>query len=121
MTGHDVDPQKQAIEKAVAAIKESGQATGFAMMEGDLYDLTDDEMDHAAHWETSLLMYLRPELVDLSRISHEDLASEEGVKRAGIYGKDPRQFASRKLGERIAAGIVDGIGRKAQELLESVR
>ena len=121
VTGHDVQPQKQAIEKAVAAIQESGKATGFAMMEGDLYDLTDDEMDHAAHWETSLLMYLRPELVDMSRIAKEDLESQAGAKAAGIFGKDPRRFASRELGERIATGVVDAIGRKAQELLASVR
>jgi len=117
VTGHDVDPQKAAIEKAVAAISASGKAAGFAMMEGDLYHLTDDRMDHAAHWETSLLMYLRPELVDMSRIAHEDLETPEGAAAAGIYGRDPRRFASRELGERIATGIVDAIGRKAQELL----
>ena len=117
LTGHDVKPQKAAVEKAVAAIQESGKATGFAMMEGDLYSLTDDEMDHAGHWETSLLMYLRPELVDMCRISGEDLESQQGVKRAGIFGQDPRKFASRELGERIATAIVDSIGRKAQELL----
>jgi creatinine amidohydrolase len=87
------------------------------MMEGDLYDLTEDRMDHAAHWETSLLMYLRPELVDLSRIAREDLDTEEGRRAAGIFGHDPRTHASRELGEKIATGIVDAIGRKAQELL----
>jgi creatinine amidohydrolase len=120
VTGHDVEPQRTAIEKAVAAIRQTGKATGFAMMEGDLYDLTDDQMDHAAHWETSLLMYLRPELVDMSRIAHEDLETPEGAKAAGIYGRDPRRFASPELGERIAIGIVDSIGRKAQELLGSL-
>jgi creatinine amidohydrolase len=120
VTGHDVQPQRDAIAKAVAKIQETGSATGLAMMEGDLYDLTDDRMDHAAHWETSLLMYLRPELVDMSRIAHEDLETDEGRKTAGIYGRDPRKFASRELGERIATGIVDAIGRKAQELVASL-
>ena len=120
VTGHDVDPQKAAIEKGVAAIRASGKAAGLAMMEGDWYDLTDDRMDHAAHWETSLLMYLRPELVDMSRIAGEDLETQEGSREAGIYGKDPRQFASRELGEKIATGIVDSIGRRAQELLASL-
>ena len=120
VTGHDVAPQKAAIEKAVAAIQQTGKATGFAMMEGDLYEATDDKMDHAAHWETSLLMHLRPELVDMSRIAEEDLTTHEGRERAGIWGKDPRQFASRELGEKIAQGIVDSIGRKAQELLAGI-
>ncbi len=117
VTGHDVDPQRAAIQKAVEAIKENTGATGFAMKEGDFYDLTQDRMDHAAHWETSLLMYLRPELVDLPRIAGEDLTTDEGRRAAGIFGQDPRQFASRELGETIATGIVDFIGHKAQELL----
>jgi creatinine amidohydrolase len=120
VTGHDVDPQRSAIQKAVEAVKAAGHATGFAMMEGDLYDLTDDRMDHAAHWETSLMMYLRPELVDISRIADEDLDTDEGRKEAGIYGRDPRQFASRELGEKIAGAIADSIGRKARELLAAI-
>ena len=109
--------QREAIAKAVAAIKANGGATGFAMMEGDYYDLTEDRMDHAAHWETSLLMYLQPELVDMAQIVDEDLDSDEGRQEAGIYGKDPRQFASAELGKTIADGIVAFIGGKAQELL----
>lgn len=117
VTGHDVPEQREAIAKAVAAIKANGGATGFAMMEGDYYDLTEDRMDHAAHWETSLLMHLRPELVDMAQIVNEDLDSDEGRQEAGIYGKDPRQFASAELGKTIADGIVEFIGGKAQELL----
>jgi len=120
VTGHDVSEQREAIAKAVAAIQASGEATGFAMMEGDFYDLTEDRMDHAAHWETSLLMHLRPELVDLAQIADEDLDSDAGRQEAGIYGKDPRQFASAELGQTIADGIVEFIGAKAQELLAEV-
>jgi len=120
VTGHDVAEQRGAIQKAVDAIKTNTPATGFAMMEGDSYDATEDRMDHAAHWETSLLMHLRPELVDLSQIAGEDLDTDEGRKEAGIFGQDPRRFASRELGETIANGIVDFIGQKAQELLSEV-
>jgi creatinine amidohydrolase len=120
VTGHDVAPQRSAIQKAADAIKATGKATGFAMMEGDLYQLTDDRMDHAAHWETSLLMYLRPELVDISRIAHEDLETDDGRKEAGIYGRDPRKFASRELGEKIANAIADSIGQKAKQLLAEI-
>lgn len=120
VTGHDVPPQREAIAKAVAAIRESSGAVGLAMMEGDFYDLTEDRMDHAAHWETSLLMYLRPELVDMSRIAHEDLDSDQGRQAAGIYGRDPRQHASAELGKTIAHSIADWIGHKAGELLAEV-
>jgi len=123
VTGHDVAPQKAAIQRAVDKIREatSGKATGFAMMEGDLYDLTDDKMDHAAHWETSLMMYLRPELVDMWQIKDENLESEEGRKEAGIWGLDPRKYASQELGEKIANRIAERIGQKAQELLATLK
>jgi creatinine amidohydrolase/Fe(II)-dependent formamide hydrolase-like protein len=77
-------------------------------------------MDHAAHWETSLLMHLRPELVDMTQIAGEDLDSDEGRQEAGIHGKDPRKYASAELGKTIADAIVAFIGAKAQELLAQV-
>jgi len=121
VTGHDVEPQKAAIQRAVEAVQKTGKATGFAMMEGDLYDLTDDSMDHAGHWETSLMMCFRPELVDMDQIKGEDLESEEGRREAGIYGRDPRTHASRELGEKIANRIADRIGQKARELLATLQ
>jgi len=120
VTGHDVESQKAAIQRGVDRIKETGKATGFAMMEGDLYDLTDDQMDHAAHWETSLMMYLRPELVDIGRIRDEDLDTEGGRREAGIWGRDPRIYASRELGEKIANRIVERVGQKALGLLAAL-
>lgn len=117
VTGHDVKEQVDSLQKAVEAITVDGKAAGFAMMEGLLYDLPGDRMDHAAHWETSLLMELRPELVSLDRIKDENLATPEGAKAAGIYGRDPRTDASRELGEKIANRIADNIGKKARELL----
>lgn len=121
VTGHDVELQKAAMQRAVDTIQKTGRATGFAMMEGDLYDLTNDTMDHAGHWETSLMMYLRPELVDMEQIKDEDLESEGGRKEAGIYGRDPRIYASRELGKKIANRIAERIVMKAQELLATLK
>jgi creatinine amidohydrolase/Fe(II)-dependent formamide hydrolase-like protein len=86
-------------------------------MEGDLYDLPGDSMDHAAHWETSILMHLRPELVEMDRIRGEVLDTPDGQKAAGVYGRDPRTDASVELGAKIVNRIADNLGRKAQELL----
>jgi creatinine amidohydrolase len=117
VTGHDVKEQVESLQKAVDAISADGKATGFAMMEGAMYDLPGDSMDHAAHWETSILMYLHPDLVELERIRREVLTTPEGSKAAGIYGRDPRTDASCELGEKIVNRIVDNLGKKAQELL----
>jgi creatinine amidohydrolase len=75
------------------------------------YDLVQDEGysgDHAAKWETSLLMALRPELVDF-----------EGLKKAteltGIMGEDPRE-ASVEYGEEA----IDAIIRRAEEKIDTL-
>ena len=121
VTGHDVKEQVDSLQKAVDAICADGQATGFAMMEGWLYDLPGDEMDHAGHWETSLLMYLHPELVEMDKIKSEVLKTDDDAKAAGIWGRDPRTDSSRALGEKIAKRIADNVGKKAQELLAGLR
>jgi creatinine amidohydrolase len=121
VTGHDVKQQLDSLQKAADAIGADGHAAGFAMMEGTLYDVPGDAMDHAAHWETSILMYLRPDLVDMDRIKAEVLATKEGADEAGIWGRDPRTDASRELGERIVNRIADNIGKKAKELLAGLR
>jgi creatinine amidohydrolase len=116
VTGHDIDEQLASLQKAVNSISVDGTAAGFAMKEGDLYDLETDKMDHAGYWETSIMMYLHPELVDLSQIKNEDLSTEAGHRNAGILGRDPRTDATRELGELFVNRMADNIGKKAQEL-----
>ncbi len=52
------------------------------------------QVDHAAMNETSLVMALRPELVQMDRLSKERWP-------VGVSGRDPRRFASAKLGNKI--------------------
>jgi len=54
------------------------------------------QVDHAAMNETSLVMALRPELVQMDR-----LPKDPDSWPVGIGGKDPRQFASAELGHKI--------------------
>jgi creatinine amidohydrolase len=131
VTGHDVRPQVDSLQKAVEAISTylispAGRTIGFAMMEGSL-NPNDSEvgMDHAAKWETSILMVLRPELVKMERIKNVDrneIESGKGlnIEGCGITGKDPRIHASREVGEKAIEKIADKIGLKAQELLSGI-
>lgn len=66
------------------------------------------------------MMYLRPDLVEMGRVKDDDLESEEDRKEVGIFGLDPRKYASRSLGEKIANRIADRIGQKARELLTTL-
>ncbi len=68
--------------------------------------------DHAGHWETSYLWYLRPECVDLSVYAGRP-ASEPLV---GLMGRDPR-LATIALGRSGVKLIVKGMVAVAKKLL----
>jgi len=68
--------------------------------------------DHAAKWETSYLWYLRPDCVDMSVY----LGREE-KSLIGVMGIDPRKEASVAIGRKACNLIVEGMVRKAKELI----
>jgi len=67
--------------------------------------------DHAAKWETSILMYLRPELVDMEKLT--DLL--------GIDGEDPRKKASKELGEKVVTLIVNRLCELVRNALRELK
>jgi len=81
------------------------------------YELVRDEIpeagDHAAAWETSLMLALRPDLVDLGRLP----AGGGPEALIGVGGRDPRVHASREFGERGVEAIVRRVNEKVKELL----
>jgi creatinine amidohydrolase len=97
-------------------------AAEHAMVEHGLLALTvpplalvDDEMlDHAAHWETALLLALRPRLVDLDALGEEALHPSW----AAVLGRDPRA-ATAQQGESALALATERIARSVQALLEN--
>ncbi len=72
--------------------------------------------DHAAHWETSYLWYLRPDCVDLSVY-----LGREDEPLVGVGGRDPRRHASVALGRRACRLIVAGMAAKARQLIAEAR
>lgn len=80
------------------------------------YDLVTDlgyRGDHAAKWETAILMHLHPDLVDLSRLDEENAG-----KSGGILGEDPRHAATPELGQSIVAAIVERLAARVERFLE---
>ena len=69
-------------------------------------------MDHAAAIETSLMMHLQPETVDLSALDPEPDRWPEGVG-----GEDPREHASAERGMSYADVLVDRVAGAAQRLV----
>ncbi len=76
----------------------------------DFPDKWKTQMDHAGRNETSILMAVAPELVDLSRLS-----SDRTQWPQGVGGEDPRD-ATAAFGEELIASTVALIGAKLDEL-----
>jgi creatinine amidohydrolase len=68
--------------------------------------------DHAAKWETSYLWYLRPDCVDMSVF-----LGRQDEPLIGVAGEDPRGTASVELGRQACELIVEGMVRKARQLI----
>ena len=71
------------------------------------------QVDHAGANETSLTMALRPELVQMDRLSQDP---EQWP--AAVSGQDPRRYASKEKGEKI---IELNLDRMAQILTDILR
>lgn len=72
--------------------------------------------DHAALWETSYLMYLRPDCVDMSVYN-----GRQAEQLIGVGGDDPRGHASIELGRRACRLIVRGMAARARELIRQAK
>ena len=68
--------------------------------------------DHAGKWETSYLMALRPDCVDMTVYR-----GREDQPPLGVCGEDPRTESDTATGRRAVERIVTGMVRKAQRLL----
>ncbi|MEP0843633.1 MAG: creatininase family protein [Phycisphaerae bacterium] len=82
------------------------------------YELVRDEFpdagDHAGFWETSLLLALVPELVDLSQ-----LPSDPQQKPVGVITSRPIREANAEYGEKAIGLIVDRVTRQVTARLRN--
>ncbi len=124
VTGHDVGVQRDALDETIKRVTAGTDATGFGLMEGELYDGTRDDipfrMDHAAVWETSCMMYAAPDSVDMEALARRGLCTDDRLRPdgpEGMLGPNPVAQASAELGRRIIETMGDTIGRKAADAL----
>jgi len=73
--------------------------------------------DHAGMWETSIMMAMHPELIDLSRMP-KGLSAPERYKQYGVMGEDPAEKASPELGRMAIAHIADKLAKLVEETLQ---
>ncbi|MEI7771055.1 MAG: creatininase family protein [Chloroflexales bacterium] len=78
--------------------------------------LVDEAMlDHAALWETSLALALRPDLVRLDALGREPLR----IKASAVIGRDPRDTASASIGASALGLATERLASAVGELLSS--
>ncbi len=66
--------------------------------------------DHAAFFETSIMMHLFPGMVDLERLGEEP--------HQGVGGRDPKRFANAEDGKRICDAIIRRLATLARDMPE---
>jgi creatinine amidohydrolase len=119
VSGHNVQGQIDMIDKALAPVIADKTVAGMGLWEITLSRGPESGTDHAAKWETSNMMFLYPDLVDMSTLGDGPLAPNMKPPD-GIGGQDPRKYASAEVGRRNIELASQAIGKKAKELLESL-
>jgi creatinine amidohydrolase len=119
VSGHNVQGQIDMINQALEPVVADGTVAGVGLWEMTLSKGPESDSDHAAKWETSNMMFLYPDLVDMAALGTGPLAP--GMKPPdGIGGLDPRVHASAAVGRRNVELAAEAIGKKAQQLLDSL-
>ena len=104
------------IEAAEAAIKQ-----GLPVLATPPLAVVDDNMlDHAGHWETSLLLATHPELVDMRRLRRAVATFPAGhIADLGILGELPLATATAASGEIAIEQAISAIDELVATLLSS--
>lgn len=119
VSGHNVPQQITMMNRALEPVTADGTVRGVGLWEMSLSEGPESSTDHAAKWETSAMMHLYPDLVNMAELGDGPLAPDMKPPD-GIGGLDPREHASAAVGARSAGLASEAIGRKARELLASL-
>jgi creatinine amidohydrolase len=119
VSGHNVQSMITMINSAMEPVLADGECAGVGLWEMTLSQCDDSSSDHAAKWETSNVMFLHPELVDMDTLGTEPITLDMSPPH-GIGGLDPREHASAEVGRLNIELCSEAIGIKARELLQSL-
>lgn len=104
-------PLRDPLKEAIAAYVEEGGRSSVLILD-DAEFSADGKGDHAAAYETSLLLAIAPETVDLAALDPDPAAPIAGA----ALGEDPREKASAEYGERALAAAVRSLGERLKVL-----
>jgi creatinine amidohydrolase/Fe(II)-dependent formamide hydrolase-like protein len=104
-------PLFSPVDRAVEGYTRGGGSSEVFVLTDRMYDESGRSGDHAAAFETSLMLALEPELVDL-----QELDRDPEVTPVGVLGEDPRVRASKEFGERILARFAEIVRARISEM-----
>ncbi|GIX06022.1 MAG: hypothetical protein KatS3mg115_0425 [Candidatus Poribacteria bacterium] len=119
VSGHNVREMIAMMDAALQPVVADGTVRGVALWEVTLSQGEESNTDHAAKWETSDMLFLYPDRVNLAELGEGEI-NLDAKPPSGIAGLDPRKHASTQVGARCIELAAEAIGRKAQELLASL-
>lgn len=118
LMGHYGNRHQEAIKEVVADFNSRhSDCVAWAFPDYEPTEAEGFPREHGACFETSYMMWFRPELVDLSRLPQE---GELNPKAEGVNGLDPRTNASAKKGRDGVNVLVKNAAPKILELLRQV-
>ncbi len=115
LTGHY--PRGQVMQLRHHAMKLMKKYKDFFVLGIPEYSLTAElgyDGDHAAKWETSIMLSLFPDLMDVAALP-QGLSYIDRARQLGIEGGDPTIHASRELGDKVVAHIVEKLADAVQK------
>jgi len=119
ITGHYPGSQVKNVKKAAQKFTKKYQ-DAFALGIPEQALVTDLGYigDHAGEWETSIMMAINPDFVDIDRIE-KDLLYSERLARHGIMGRDPSVHASSEKGKEMLEEIVNRLSAAVLNVIET--
>ena len=126
LTGHFENGHWAAIESAIESLKD------IRMVMLGAYDFTADKVqelksveqtwpyatDHAAEWETSMMLHYYPELVDMDKAPEKIVLPMEDIP-SYIHTRYPRR-ATKEYGDQLAEATISGGVRIIKDLLSGI-
>jgi creatinine amidohydrolase len=111
VTGHDIEPQRDAIHDGIQRACRGNDAKGFGITEGENWHggaSMKYSMDHAGAWETSVMLFAHGERVCLDELREQmgaagrtDVETMRMKEPEGIGGWNPLKYASAELGHEM--------------------
>lgn len=114
VSGHYAQPHELLLMDAAEAAMEEGL---LVLAAPPLALLDEAYLDHAARWETSQLLAVRPDLVRLERLDALNVAiAGEAPDRTAVLGEDPRETATPAEGETVLERALEEWAKQLADL-----